>query len=221
MLVAMAGSCLAEDQAKEETPWYARPIVTDSETLALLDDIGANSVGFRFHLPSDHKLIVTILAKDEKGSRIEKLSGVHTLTPQEKGIPFDNNVRLVRIDPGKFTENYQGKEKWVIHIGNAIQETWQPKRYAATGSRDSWWQGNKFDGVTPGTDYLLWRIKAYPEDLRKINPDSPATFSIQIHFRYVPMTVNDSYWTTSHGDDEQEYNRAVKDPRVKDGRGKK
>src|SRR5678810_764031 len=89
MLVAMAGSCLAEDQAKEETPWYARPIVTDSETLALLDDIGANSVGFRFHLPSDHKLIVTILAKDEKGSRIEKLSGVHTLTPQEKGIPFD------------------------------------------------------------------------------------------------------------------------------------
>ena len=137
-------------------------------------------------------------------------------------MPFDTSVRLVRIDPGKFTENYQGKEKWVIHIGNATQESWQPNRYTATGIRDSWWQGNTFDEVTPGTDYLLWRIKSYPKDLRGIYPDSPATFSVQIHFRYMPMTGDDRvYGITSSGDDEQEYNRAVKDPRVKAGGGKK
>ncbi|HUY89441.1 MAG TPA: hypothetical protein VMV10_11965 [Pirellulales bacterium] len=216
VFVSSATYCRAADAEKPAESWYVRPIPTDEQTLNLLDDLGANSVGFRFHLPPDMKLTVTILAKDEKGERIKELSGVHELTPRRKATPFDTSVRLVRMDPGKFTENYQGKVRWVIHVGSSAHETWQPNRYTATGKRDSWWQGNAFEGPKQGKDYLLWRIKAYPKELRRFDPDSPAMFSVQIHFRYEPMQPGDLYgarlelYNTAA---EQEYDRVVEDPR--------
>ncbi|HVW39023.1 MAG TPA: hypothetical protein VHB99_17030 [Pirellulales bacterium] len=216
LFIVSATYCRAADAEKAAEGFYVRPIAADEETLGLLDDLGANTVGFRFHLPPDMKLTVTILAKDEKGERIEELSSVHELTPRREAMPFDTSVRLVRIDPGKFTENYQGKVRWVIHLGTLANETWQPNRYTATGKRDSWWRGNAFEAPKQGKDYLLWRIKAYPKELHGFYPDSPATFSVEIRFRYEPMQPGDPYgaklelYGTAA---EQEYDRVVEDPR--------
>lgn len=214
LLLVSTGFCRAADDGKEENHSYARPIALDQATLDVLDDVGANSVGFRFHLPPDAKLTVAIVAKDDKGQPIEDLSSVHELTPPKNVAAFDTSVRLVRIDPGKFTENYNGKIRWVTHLGRSTQETWLADGYTATGSRDSWWQGNVFETIEPGKSYLLWRVKAYPKGLRGIYPDSPSTFSMQIHFHYQPMTASDHYGSTMElVDGDQEFNRVVEDPR--------
>ena len=213
LFIGLATYCGAADAEKAAEDWYVRPIAADEETLGLLDDLGANSVGFRFHLPPNMKLKVTILAKDENGERIADLSSVNELTPRDNEKPFDTSFRLVRIDPGKFTEDYQGKVRWVIHTGPATRHTWQPNRYTATGSYSTWRQGNLVESPKPSKNYLLWKIDAHPKGLRRILPDSPTTFSMQVYFRYEPMADRDVYGSISHGDDEQEYNRIVEDPR--------
>jgi hypothetical protein len=219
-ILATAVACLgAQGIAEADKPakqWYAQPLELEEGTHQLFDDMGANVLSYRFRLPPDTQLFVVMLAKDEKGERIESLSKIYTLTPKEPGQPFETNFRLVHIDPSHFVEGYQGKTRWVMHVGRMTQQTWEPNRYRATGSYTSWWQGLKVESPEIDKDYFLWEVKANPKELRRILPDSPATFSIELRFRYERMEPGHPYGASGEGgNDDEEFAREVPDPRIK------
>jgi hypothetical protein len=177
------------DDPPKELASYVRPIKQDEATREIFEAAGTYSVGFSYKIPADKEIIFTFMALDE-GGIVESLSKIYTL-PQRDDRPDYNRVRLVMIDPAKFTEGYSGNGRWVLKIGPTVQSAWEPRLYAGANSRSSWTEGKAVENPEVGKDYSLWSIKAYPKGLNAITPETPTVFSYEIFVRLEPREKGD------------------------------
>jgi hypothetical protein len=183
----------------KEPEWYVRAIEGDPSTRAVLEDAGINWVEFEYRLPANSKAVFMFVATAENGEIIKSLSKVNEVVAgdgENKG-----KVRLTSINPAAFTEDYQGKVRWVKAVGRSSGGGgWTENLYSSTGGRTSWTSGESVEKPKLATEYELWDIRAYPNGTNRITPNSPTAFKFQITFRYEQLGPNDLRGSSSEAE---------------------
>lgn len=197
VMLSGGGFSAEPEPKKAEEKYYVRPLPADPNTAELLEETGINSLKFEYRIPKDHKAVIGFIATDEKGKFIEDMSGIYHATGEEGKIN-QSTVRMIRIDPGAFTENYAGKDRWIWRVNGFGTSKWQPNRYTTEGMRTSWTDVKEIREPVRNKDYLIWEIKSYPKDVHSAGEDTPAKFRYQIMFKFMKLEEGESYRSTSN-----------------------
>jgi len=187
---------------------YIEPVQPDKETQSVLENIGVNSMAFEYFAPKDYKVIVKILSLENDKKIVKSISRVF-LDGASSASGRAGVFRLIRTDPRKMRQNDRGKIRWTFSIdGFSNADLWLKDRYTATGSRQSWIQAKEVKNLELGKDYLVWKILAYPKDLKGLYPNSPTTFRMEVRVR-IEKAGMDS-WKHSSSDYEDYIEREKK-----------
>jgi len=205
-IIGLLAAGKSSGAAAKDVHGYIRAIEPNSDMNEILDELGVKGVSLAIRCPDGHKAAVSRVVTDRTGNIIND-SSCQTAGFYDPAEPREWTIRLTKLDPRAFTDNYNGRIRWrmvyrskngaLTHSGST--EMWdQDWFHAKDAVGGSWGGAATIEDVIPEKEYTVWEAtvqKLAEPDER--GPDDNVLYRYRLLVKFLKSKPGDEGFVTS------------------------